>query len=155
MEENKSKLSKSMCRDAKFAVCATDGNMLQVKLGELAQTNASSASVKKFAQTVVGDHSKSMAELKALAVDKKISLPEKLSDKSQKTYDWFLKKQGEDFDKAYMKCTTRDHKKELCEYEKAAKKAEDADIKKWASSKVPELKSHLDMAKATCKEIKK
>lgn len=155
MEENKNKFAKNMCADTKFAVCAADGGMLEIKLGELAQTNASSAAVKQFGGTMVADHSKAKAELKALAMEKKITLPEKLSDKSQKMYEWFSKKQGTDFDKAYMKCMIRDHKGDVCEFEKEAKKGKDADLQKWASAKVPVLKSHLESAKNTCKEVRK
>jgi putative membrane protein len=154
MEENKNKFAKNMCGDTKFAVCAADAGMYEVKLAELAQTNASSPAVKQFAQTMVSEHSKSNSELKALAAEKKISLPSKLSDKSQKSYDWFTKKQGEDFDKAFMKCMVRDHKKNVCEYEKEAKKGKDADVQKWAAAKVPVLKSHLESAKNVCKEMK-
>jgi putative membrane protein len=155
MEENKNKFAKNMCADTKFAVTAADGGMLEVKLGELAQSNGSSAAVKQFGKTMTDDHSKANAELKSLAAEKKISLPGKLSDKSQKMYDWFTKKQGADFDKAYMKCMVRDHKMDVCEFEKEAKKAKDADLQKWASAKVPVLKSHLEMAKTTCGEVAK
>lgn len=154
MKENKEKLPKDMKSDADFAVCAADGGMLEVKLAELAQTNASDASVKEFARTMTSDHSKGNAELKGLAAQKKISLPEKLSDKSQKMYDWFSKKQGADFDKAYMKCMVRDHKMDVNEFEKEAKKGKDADLQKWASAEVPVLKSHLDAAENICKQMK-
>ncbi|MCW3072539.1 MAG: outer membrane protein-like protein [Bacteroidetes bacterium] len=154
MEENKTKFAKNMCMDTKFAVNAAEGGMMEVKLAELAQANASSASVKQFAKTMLEDHTKSNAELKSLAAEKKISLPGKLSDKSQKAYDWIAKKQGADFDKAYMKCMVRDHKMDVCEFEKEAKKAKDADLQKWASGKVPVLKAHLEAAKLTCKELK-
>jgi putative membrane protein len=155
MKENKSKLPKEMCKDAKFAVCAAEGGMLEVKLAELAQSNASSPSVKQFANTMITDHGKSNQELKGLALEKKISLPANLSDKSQKTYEWYTKKKGEDFDKAYMKCMVKDHKKDVCAFKKEAKKGKDPEIKKWASDKVPVLKGHLEMAKNTCKELKK
>lgn len=155
MKENKTKFAKNMCGDTKFAVNTADGGMLEVKLGELAQSNASSASVKQFGGTMVSDHTKANAELKSLATEKKITLPEKLSDKSQKTYEWFSKKQGADFDKAYMKCMVKDHKCDVHEFEKEAKKGKDGDLQKWASNKVPVLKSHLDHAESVCKEVKK
>jgi len=154
MEENKTKFTKDKCGDTKFAVCAADGGMLEVKLAELAQSNASAPSVKQFAKTMLESHTKANSELKGLAAEKKISLPEKLSDKSQKTYDWLAKKQGADFDKAYMKCMVHDHKMDVCEFEKEVKKAKDPDLQKWASGKVPVLKAHLDAAKITCKELK-
>jgi putative membrane protein len=154
MEENKNKFAKNMTDDTRFAVCAADGGMLEVKLAELAQTNAADAAVKGFAKTMMSDHSKGNAELKNLAAEKKISLPEKLSDKSQKMYDWLAKKQGADFDKVYMKCMVHDHKMDVKEFEKEAKKAKDADLQKWAAAEVPVLKSHLDAAESICKQLK-
>jgi putative membrane protein len=53
-----------------------------------------------------------------------------------------------------MKCMVRDHKMDVCEFEKEGKKGKDADLQKWASAKVPVLKTHLDAAKTTCKELK-
>ena len=153
-EQNKKNLPKDLCKDSKFAVCASDGGMMEVKLAELAQSNGSSGTVKQFANTMVTDHTKANIELKTLAEQKKIKLPEKLSDKSQKSYDWLAKKKGEDFDKAYMKCMVRDHKMDVCEFRKEAKKGKDAELKKWADEKVPVLKGHLEMAKAACKESK-
>lgn len=153
MEQNKDKFPKNMCADTKFAVCAADGGMLEVKLAELAQTKSSSADVKKFASTMITDHAKGNEELKAIASQKKIALPEKLSDKSQGMYDWFVKKDAKDFDKAYMKCMVRDHKMDVCEFEKEAKKGKDMDLQKYASGKVPVLKAHLEMAKVTCKDL--
>jgi putative membrane protein len=153
MEENKSKFAKNMCMDTKFAVCAADGNMLVAKLGELAQTNATSPAVKQFASSTMSDHSKMNSELKTLASGKNISLPTKLSDKSQKAYDWMAKKQGKDFDKAFMKCMSKHHKDDVCDYQKEAKKGKDADLQNWASGKVAMLKGHRDAAKKICKEL--
>ena len=70
--------------DTDFAVEAADGGMYEVELGKLAQSNAASADVKKFGQTMVDEHSKANEELKALATQKNITLPGALSDKHQK-----------------------------------------------------------------------
>lgn len=155
MKENKSKLEKKQLCDANFAVCAAEGSLMEIKLSELAQTNASSAKVKEFSKTMFDDHSASNMKLRKIADEKKISLPGKLSDKSQKNYDSFTKKTGKDFDKAYIRCMVKDHKHDICAFEREAKKGKDADLKKWASEEVPVLKRHLEMAKSTCSEVSK
>src|SRR6187402_3719502 len=53
--------------DAKFAVDAANGGMAEVALGKLAQTKATNAKVKEFADMMVMDHSKANDELMALA----------------------------------------------------------------------------------------
>lgn len=133
--------------DSKFAVAAADGGMIEVKLAELAATNASSQVVKDFAKNMVSDHSKANEELKALAQQKNITLPMALSDDKQKDYDDLAKKQGKDFDKAYASYMVDDHDEDVKEFEKAAKDCKDAELKAWAGGKVPTLQHHLEMAK--------
>src|SRR5688572_521825 len=113
-------------RDQKFLQEAMEGSMLEVKLGELAQRNASSQQVKDLGQTMIKDHSKAITELKKLASEKNLVLPESLGEKSQKHYDMLAKKTGKDFDKAYSKCMVMDHKKDICKFRKEAKKGYDA-----------------------------
>jgi putative membrane protein len=155
MEANKTKLDKKLKHDAWFAVCAADGGMLEVRLGELAKANSASSNVKQFGERMVNDHSKGNQELKQIASGKNISLPDKLSDRSQKNYDDLAKKTGTDFDKAYMKCMVKDHKKDVHMFKMESKKGKDTEISKFASDKVPLLKDHLELAKTTCKEVKK
>ncbi len=104
--------------DARFAVAAADGGMLEVELGKLAETNASSQLVKDFGKHIVEDHSKANEEMKALALSKNISLPEALSKKYIKKVDEFSKKTGEEFDKDYMALMVSDHKDDIKEFEK-------------------------------------
>jgi putative membrane protein len=141
--------------DTEFAVAAADGGMMEVQLGQLAQTNASSAAVKQFAQTMIDEHSKANEELKTLAQQKNITLPTSLSDKKKKKYDDLAEKRGEDFDKDYIDFMVSDHKDDIDEFEKEADKGKDADVKTWASGKVPVLKHHLEMAQQTQDAVKK
>jgi putative membrane protein len=148
-EQNEQKLDDTNLEDdSEFAVAAADGGMMEVQLGELAQTNGASADVKKFGEMMVKDHSKANEELKALAQQKNITLPMTLSDDKQKKYDDLSQKKGADFDKAYVSYMVDDHKKDISEFEEAVKDAKDAEIKSWAAGKVPTLKHHLETAQA-------
>jgi putative membrane protein len=146
-EENADKFKKSdESDDAKFAVEAADGGMLEVQLGELAMKNGSSAKVKEFGQQMVTDHGKGNAQLKALAEQKGISIPTVLSDKCQKKLDELSAKQGADFDKAYADLMVKDHKDDIDEFRKESEKGNDAEIKAWAGETLPVLEHHLQMA---------
>jgi putative membrane protein len=134
--------------DTEFAVAAADAGMMEVQLGQLALTNASSAEVKQFAQSMVDDHSKANEELKGLAQKKNITLPAALSDKMKKKYDDFVEKRGEEFD-------IDDHKDVVDKFEKEADKGKDPDLKAWAASKIPTLKHHLEMAEQRKDIVKK
>ncbi|MHA4737968.1 DUF4142 domain-containing protein [Dyadobacter sp. MSC1_007] len=154
-EQNEAKLDTTALEDdSEFAVAAADGGMMEVKLGELAQTNAASADVKKFGKTMVDDHGKAGEELKALAQKKNFSLPAALSDDKQKKYDDLAKKKGKEFDEAYVSFMVDYHKEDISEFEEAAKDAKDPDVKAWAAGKIPTLKHHLEMAEGLKKTDK-
>jgi putative membrane protein len=147
-EQNEQKFEDTKVEDdTEFAVEAANGGMLEVKLGELAQTNGSSASIKEFGKTMVTDHGKANDELMALAKQKNISLPMALSDDNQKKVDDMATKKGKDFDKAYASFMVDDHQEDIEEFQEAAKDAKDPEIKSWAAGKVPTLQHHLEMAK--------
>ena len=46
-----------------------------------------------------------------------------------------------------MKEMVEDHKKDVAEFQKAANTAKDSDVKNFATTTLPTLKEHLDMAK--------
>ncbi len=133
---------------ADFAVKAAEGGLLEVELAQLALTKGTSAKVKEFAQSMINDHGKANEELKSLAQSKNITLPTTLSEDSQEDYNKLAEKTGKDFDKAYSNFMVKDHKEDLNMFKKAAEKAEDPDLKSWASSKVPVLEHHLSMAES-------
>ncbi len=147
-EQNEQKFDNDMQKDADFAVDAAQGGMMEVQLGKLAQSNASSAAVKDFGDMMVRDHSAANDELKSLAAQKNITLPTSLSDDKQQKVNDLSQKKGEDFDKAYIDLMVDDHKKDIDEFQKEANNGNDADIKSWASGKVPVLQGHLDKAQS-------
>ncbi len=155
-EQNEAKLDDTnLEKDAEFAVAAADGGMMEVELGKLAATNAASAQVKEFAQGMVADHSQANEELKSLAASKNIALPAMLSEDKQKKVNELAEKKGAGFDKAYMDFMVDDHEEDIKKFQNEADNGNDAEIKGWASGKVPVLQHHLQMAKTTRDAVKK
>lgn len=144
-----------MAADASFATTAAEGGILEVQLGELAQTNATSPKVKEFGKTMMDDHSKGNEELKTLAQSKKIVLPATLGEANMKVYNDLREKKGNEFDRAYMELMVKDHEDDIKEFRHESEKGEDADIKAWAAGKLPMLEHHLQMAQETQKWVKK
>jgi putative membrane protein len=154
-EQNEQKFENTDAEDdSEFAVTAADGGMLEVQLGQLALTKASSSKVKEFAQSMIDDHSKANEELKTLAQSKNITLPTTLSEKNQEDYNDLAEKSGAEFDKAYCEFMVKDHKEDLEKFRKAAEDAEDPDLKSWAAGKVPVLEHHLSMAEGMEQSVK-
>lgn len=142
-EMNEDKLSDSMEDDADFAVEAANGGMMEVKMGELAQMNGSSADVKEFGKMMVDDHSKANEELKSLAMQKNIMLPTTLGNDMQEKYDEMAKKTGMEFDKDYVDMMVDDHKKDIDAFKEEANDGKNADIKAFAAKILPTLEMHM------------
>ena len=137
-------LSKS---DEDFAKKAAAGGMMEVDLGQLAASKATSQDVKDFGNRMVTDHGKAGDELKSLASQKGLTLPSTASAEETKTSNDLSKKTGAAFDKAYMSDMVKDHEKDAKEFEKASKTLKDPDLKSWATKTLTVVQDHLKMAK--------
>ncbi len=149
---NFGKIAKS---DRKFLEEAYIGSMAEVRLGKLAQDKASRPEVKEFAQRMIDDHGKETEKLSKIASEDGVTLPSQLDSKHQKTYDRLAKLSGAEFDRAYMKEMSSDHKKDVSEYEHAAKSAKDDQVKQHASQELSTLREHEKLAKSTMDDVKK
>ncbi|GAB2799804.1 hypothetical protein GCM10027275_52270 [Rhabdobacter roseus] len=132
--------------DRAFAVAAADGGMLEVRLGQLAQERGMSQGVKEFGQMMVTDHTKANEELMAIANFKGITLPTTLSTAKQQKVDSLSAMQGMAFDSTFARMMVASHQETITLFRNEANNGEDADLKGWASSKIPTLEQHLEHA---------
>jgi putative membrane protein len=135
--------------DRKFMEEAAKGGMAEVQLGQLATQKAQSAEVKQFGQKMADDHAKANDQLKQIASSKNVELPTDLDSAHKREYDRMSKLSGADFDREYMKHMVSDHKKDIKEFKDEAKSGKDADVKQFASSTLPTLEQHLQLAEQT------
>jgi putative membrane protein len=132
--------------DEKFAAEAASGGMAEVKLGQLAEQNGSSARVKAFGQKMVTDHTKAGDELKKVAQEEGMTLPDNISRADQMTYDRLAKLNGAQFDVAYAQAMLKDHQTDVAAFEKQASTGSNAALRQFANRTLPTLKEHLKMA---------
>ncbi|HEY8894713.1 MAG TPA: DUF4142 domain-containing protein [Niastella sp.] len=140
-------------RTRNFINEAAMGGMAEVELGKLAQDKAANPRVKNFGEMMVRDHSSANDDLKSIAQQKNAPIPADMG-KHKSHYDELSKKQGADFDKAYMKMMVNDHNEDISAFEKASQNATDPQVKNFATQKLPILRKHLDSAKAIQKSLK-
>ena len=74
------------------------------------------------------------------------TLPATLSHGENSTISKLEKETGADFDKTYASDMVKDHKKDLKEFQDAAKDITDPDLKAFAQKTTPILEDHLRMA---------
>ena len=89
--------------DMKFAKNAMIFGLTELQLGKLAAEKASSDSVRQFAQKVAEAQEKANAQLKQIAANFKIPVPDEVDPKHASRVDKLSKLSGEEFDKAYVK----------------------------------------------------
>lgn len=129
-------------KDRKFMKKAAKGGAMEVAMGKLAEQNGQSEDVKSFGKRMVADHGKAGEELKKIAADKGVKLPEK-----DPKVSWSS-------DKAYMDMMVKDHEKDLAEFQQEANSGTDPDVKKFAEDTAKMVQEHLDLAKQTQAKLK-
>ena len=150
-DHNDAKFDKGKEDDAEFMMKVAETNMLEIELGQLAQKNAMSKEVKNLGSILEKAHSKAQEELQALATKKQVSLSGMLSGDGKECQDKLMKITGSEFEKEYCDKTVKHHEESIEKFEKASKDATDPDLKAWAASMLPALRSHLDLA-ITCQK---
>lgn len=153
-EMNDDKFSGEGEKTADKLVHAYSANLYEIKAAENALMNATTPEVKRLAGMLVEAHTKMNEEVKSLAATKDVTLPTELSDDQRKDMEKLTEKSGLEYDKAFTEQMKDKHEKAVDFYEKTAKKSDDADVQSWAGAMVSEVRSHLDMVKASCDIVK-
>ena len=133
--------------DQAFVNDAARGGEMEVKLGQLAEKNGSSAAVKEFCSRMVKDHTRLNAELSATAKSVGLTVSDTISSEQQAEYDKLAMLTGAKFDTAYMQTMVKDHIGDLAAFQKEAKATQDAKLKGAVEAAIPVIEEHLKMAK--------
>lgn len=129
--------------DKAFMLAAAQGGMTEVKLGELAVQNGARDDVKSFGKMMVKDHTAINNDLKALAMEKGVSLPASLDVKHQGMVDKMAALTGPAFDQVYVQDMVKDHKMDAREFKAVSAATKDLDIKNFVDKSIPIVGEHL------------
>ena len=103
-----------------------EGNLAEVKMGELAQKNGNSDGVRSFGQMLQQDHAAANKTAESVAQSMGMTPPTEPTKKQKADYDKLSKLSGGRFDREFVNHMVMDHKKDIREFEKEAKKKSDA-----------------------------
>jgi putative membrane protein len=133
--------------DLKIMQQMAHSNLAEIETGKIAQSKSQNDTVKKFAQQMIDDHTKSQTELQQLAQAKGVTLPSAPDKKHQEMAKKLSGMSGEEFDRTYMKQGgVADHQKTLKLLQKAQKDAKDPELKALAAKTTPVVEQHLQLA---------
>jgi putative membrane protein len=153
-DHNDAKFNKDAEKEAQFMVDAAELSLKEIKLGNLAQSKGTNKQIKDLGKMMVSDHTKSLDELKKLAKEKKVTLPESLTEKGIEDHDKLSEKSGRDFDKKYSEMMVDGHEDAIKKFEKCGEDCTDSQLKNWVTQTLPTLRNHLDHA-MSCRDAYK
>lgn len=158
--------------DVNFVRDVTDLNNTEIELSRLAAERSANPEVKKFAQMTIADHTAAGDKLSSIASQDAIDNAPKDKD-VKKTDDErakLEKKQGADFDKAYIDAMIDGHDKLLSKLGSRVDKQGNGDnptvvpeksdnavtqsINQWAADTYPTAKNHRDQLKSLKDAVK-
>jgi putative membrane protein len=135
----------SQMADKAFVRDALEGGMTEVQLGQLALQKSSNDDVKQFAQKMIDDHTKLGDEMKQVAVQMKIKVPDSPSKKDKSAIAKLQALNGDDFDKAYIKDMVKDHQQDLKAFKQEAQTTANPDLKQVVNQGGQVIDEHLQM----------
>lgn len=154
---NNTKMNKDtskIIQDTTFLDAAAEGGMMMVKLGKIAEQKAHSKEIKDFGSMMVSDHSQVNNELKNLAQQNHITLPDSLSKDKQDKIDALAKLSGRKFEKQYVDMMADDHQNDVAKFKEESQDAASPEVRQWAAKTLPTLQKHLDKIKEIQKKYK-
>ncbi|MEO8239701.1 MAG: DUF4142 domain-containing protein [Flavobacterium sp.] len=156
-DQNEAKFddSNSKENDSEFLVDATEINLEEIAIGQLAQQKSTNPEIKKFGKMLVDDHTKLSGEVKTVAQTRNFSLPTSITEDGKEEYDKLNEKSGLDFDKKFVDMMIDGHEKAIDKFTSASKKSNDEEIKTWASNNIASLTAHLQHAKLLKQDLDK
>jgi putative membrane protein len=125
---------------------ARDG-MAEVEMARLAEQKASNPRVKEYARQLVEDHTKANEELKRIAAAQHFAAPAEIDGGARRKIDNLKELSGTKFDHEFLKHSIEDHEDNIKDFEEMTKDAENQDLKHFASTTLPRLHHHLEMAR--------
>jgi len=153
-DQNEGKFNKNDDeKNAAFLVKATEINLEEIGLGKLAQKKSTNKDVKELGKMMETTHTKALADLQKLAAKKSISIPTELPQDAKNAYDKLDGESEKDFNKNYADKMVSGHKDAIDLFEKQSTESSDEDIKTWATTMLPELRTHLDHSIVVQKKI--
>jgi putative membrane protein len=73
--------------------------------------------------------------------------------KDQATYNRLASLNGPAFDRAYMTDMVKDHRQDIAEFKREAASGSDPALKQFASTTLPTLEQHLQLAQSTLSQL--
>jgi putative membrane protein len=138
--------------DKMFVRKAMQGGMAEVQLAQLTLQKSTNDQVKQFAQRMIDDHTKMNDQMKPVAQQLGVDVPNQVSKKDRVTMAKLQELSGTAYDEAYIKDMIKDHKQDLSDFQTEASSGQDQTVKDAASQGSKVIAQHLQMVQQIAKD---
>ena len=130
--------------DQHFIKESIQGNLAEVKVGDLAREKGVSQGVKDFGATLAKDHGSANDKAKQTAEALGVTPPTAPAPKQKAMYQELSALSGEKFDQHFIQGMVKDHKEDIAKFEKEAQGS--GPVADYAKEILPTLRKHLEIA---------
>jgi putative membrane protein len=142
-DDDKNKVSQT---DRNYIQNATYANRSEIELGQLAAQKGNAEGVKMFGQMMVNDHTTALNELKSIADDRDVNVPDGLDQEHTNMKQALQNLSGYKFDSAYIAGQVRDHQNTISLFEAESQNGNEQRLKDYANKYLPAIRMHLQKA---------
>lgn len=132
--------------DTVFIRKASLSNLAEIDLGQLAATKASNDSIKAFGAFMVNEHTLAQNDLKALALQKNVSIPQEPDSLHKAIKQQLQSLSGYQFDSLYISTQVVDHQNAVQTFTTEINSGQDQDVINYANKYLPHINEHLQKA---------
>lgn len=144
--ESEPRINRLADEDQEFVTKAAEGGKAEIEMAKLAERHGESPEVKKFAEHMIRDHTKSNAALERLASAKGAVLPKGPGAAQTLILEDLKDLRSAEFDAAYVKAQIEAHRQMSALLEKQARSGRDPDLRKFATATLATVEKHEKMA---------
>jgi putative membrane protein len=128
-------------------------NLLEVRLGTMAEQRSSNTAVKQFAKQIAFSHSTIERQWTSLAGQNGLPISVALSSIQQQSADQLSKLSGADFDRAYMNAMVVNHEQDAATLQRIGTNAQSAAVKQLAARGLATTQEHLSQARQLASQV--
>jgi putative membrane protein len=145
--------SGEVSNDLPFLQEAAGVNLMEIRLGQLAQSKASNAAVKQFGQRMVNDHNRLEQDLISMVSANGIALNPTLTSDQNDKINSLQNLSGPQFDQAYMSLMIQGHQTDVAQFENQSRNAASPRVRDFAARSLPVLQQHLTLAQQVGSQV--
>ena len=144
---------REMSNDLPFLREAAGVNLMEIRLGQLAQSKASNAAVKQFGQRMVNDHTRLEQDLSSMVSGNGIALNPALTSAQNDNINRLQNLSGPQFDQAYMSMMIQGHQTDVAQFDNQSRNADSPQVRDFAARSLPVLQQHLTLAQQVGSQV--